>query len=330
MLNGGYYEPSKLLVTEYVDKWLAEIAQRLRPFTLYGYSERLKDYVVPRIGHLPIAAVQPQHIKDLYQTLLREGRKRKSKDKEKAGLHPRSVLHVHRILHAMMSEAVRSKVIFANPCAHVRPPRIPQIEQRVLTEVEARSLIQAADGTELYTFIVLALASGARAGELAGLTWPYVDLDAGRMTIAYGLAKDGSRTEELKTKRSRRSLALPPWALSVLKVHRAKRRLALGEFWSDGGFVLSDDVGRPRRVTDLAWRFRPIANRAGLGSDVHPHTLRHSYASLALKAGVPVTTVSANLGHSSTATTMNVYAHHIPSAEDAAAKALERVLVGAV
>ena len=105
------------------------------------------------------------------------------------------------------------------------------------------------------------------------MTWPYVDLDSGRITIAFGLSKDGSRSDELKTKRSRRSVTLPPWALSVLKVHKAKRKLALGEFWADNGYVLSDNVGRPRRVTDIAWKFRDIARRAGVGSDVHPHTL---------------------------------------------------------
>jgi len=325
--NGGYYEPSKSLVSEYADKWLAEVAHRVRPFTHYGYKERLKDYVCPHIGHVPIAWVQPQHVKDLYDLLLRDGRKRSRTTK--TGLHPRSVVHVHRILNAMFGEAVRSKVIFVNPCAHVRPPRVPQREQRVLSESEARSLVQAAESSDLYAFVVLALSSGARAGEVAALTWPRIDLESGRITIAYGLSKDGSASEELKTKRSRRSVTLPPWAVTVLKVHRAKRKLALGEFWSDDGFVISDKVGRPIRVTDLAWRFREITKRAHLGLDVHPHTLRHTYASLALKAGVPVTTVAANLGHSSSATTMNVYAHHIPSSEDAAAKALERVLVGA-
>lgn len=323
--NGGYYEPSKLLVSEYIEKWLAEMEHRVRPRTAVDYEQRLRDHVAPRIGHIPMSSVQPQHVKDLYDALLRDGRKRKRG--ATAGLHPRSVVHVHRIMHAMFGEAVRSKVVFSNPCAYIRPPRVPQVEQRALDESEARRLIRAADGTDMYTFIALALSSGARAGELAALTWPHADLDAGRLTISFGLAKDGSRTE-LKTARSRRSLALPPWAISVLRVHKARRKLALGEFWSEMGFVLTDDVGRPWKVANLSWKFRAIAKRAGLGSEVHPHTLRHTYASLALKAGVPVTTVSANLGHSSTATTMNVYAHHIPSAEDAAAKALERALVG--
>ena len=82
-------------------------------------------------------------------------------------------------------------------------------------------------------------------------------------------------------------------------------------------------------MANVSRKFREIAVKAGLGSDVHPHVLRHTYASLALKGGVPVTTVSANLGHSSTATTMNVYAHHIPSSEDAAARVMQRALEGA-
>jgi integrase len=326
MQNGGYYEPSKMLVSEYIDKWLAEMEHSVRPRTAVGYRERLRDYVAPRIGHMPMWSVQPQHLKDIYDELLRDGRKRKREQSK--GLHPRSVVHVHRIAHAMFAEAVRSKIILSNPCASIRPPRVPHTEQRVLDETEARHLIQSAEETDLHAFVVLAISTGARAGELLSLTWPYVDLDAGRINIAYGQARDGSRTET-KTKRSRRTIALPPSALSALRVHRAKRKLALGELWSDQGFLFTNDLGQPWRVVRLSYEFRKLATRADMRRDVHTHTLRHTYASLALKAGVPVTTVSANLGHSSTATTMNIYAHHIPSAEDAAAKALEQALVGA-
>ena len=78
----------------------------------------------------------------------------------------------------------------------------------------------------------------------------------------------------------------------------------------------------------ISGEFRPIAKQAGLNEKVHPHTLGHTYASLAPKGGVPETTVAANLGHSSTATTLNVYAHHIPSAEDVVASAIQKAIGG--
>ena len=326
---GRYYEPTKLTVTEYVEKWLAEVAHCVRPRTAVGYGERLRDYVVPRLGRMPMWGVQPQHMKDLYAELLQEGRKRKGNGADKRhGLRPRSVLHVHRISHAMFAEAVRTQVIPTNPCSSVKPPRVQPIEQRVLSENEVGNLIRAAQGTRFFLFVVSALATGARIGELLALKWRYVNLEDGRITVAFGQAKDGTVTEP-KTRRSRRSIALPLAATVALRAHKARQKLSRGEAWSENEFVFQDDFGGPWIVHRVGKQFREIVVKAGLGLDVHPHTLRHTYASLALKGGVPVTTVSANLGHSSTATTMNVYAHHIPSAEDAAATVMQRALEGA-
>lgn len=325
MHQGRYIEPTKLTVREYGEKWIAEIEHIVRPRTLVGYRQRLHDYALPRIGHMPMWAVQPQHVKDLYEDLLRNGRKRKQKDSP--GLQPRSVVHMHRILHSMFAEAVRSGVVISNPCTSVRPPRVTQKEQRVLTESEVQRLLKAAEGTALHAFMVTSVATGARAGELAALTWPNVDLETGRLTIAFGQARDGSRSEP-KTQRSRRTVSLPTFALSVLRAYKAKRKLASGPSWSEEGFVFVDRLERPLLVANISGDFREIADVAGLSHDVHPHTLRHTYASLALKGGVPVTTVSANLGHNNTTTTLNVYAHHIPSAEDTAALAIQRALGG--
>jgi integrase len=326
---GRYYEPTKLVVAEYIDKWVAEMAHVVRPRTLTVYEAILGNYVKPRLGHMPMWALQPQHVKELYDALLRDGRKRRRKrpPEERQGLHPRTVVHVHRVLHAMFAEAVRTQIVVANPCASIRPPRVPSVEQRVLNEAEVTQLLKAAEDDPMHAFVVVALSSGARAGELLALTWPYADPEAGRITIAYGQAKDGSLTE-LKTRRSRRTIVLPPSAASVLRAHKARQRLGAGESWSDRGLVFADRAGRPWLVASLVRKLGDILARAKLGQGVHPHTLRHTYASLALKGGVPVTTVSANLGHSSTATTLNVYAHHIPSTEDAAAQVMQRALAG--
>jgi len=325
--TGKYYSPTRLTVTEYVEKWLAQISHSVRERTVTGYRERLRDYVLPTLGKLPMWAVEPQHMNDLYSALLRDGRKRKGKGNDCLGLRPRSVLHVHRITHAMFAEAVRSAVIAVNPCSNVRPPRVARTEQRVLTEAEVQRLLAEAKDDKLFPLLTTAIATGARMGELVALNWNRVDIDKGTIRIAYGQAKDRSLTEP-KTSRSRRTIKLPPFALSALKAHKAKQKLASESPWSDETFVFQDEFDRPIRVADISGDFRPIAKRAGLGEDVHPHTLRHTYASLALKAGVPITTVSANLGHNNTTTTMGVYAHHIPAAEDAAAIAIQRAIGG--
>ncbi|MBV8164904.1 MAG: tyrosine-type recombinase/integrase [Candidatus Eremiobacteraeota bacterium] len=135
---------------------------------------------------------------------------------------------------------------------------------------------------------------------------------------------------EPKRERSRRTVILPAAAVSTLRAHKASQaevRLGKGPLYEDQGFVFSDEVGRPWKLDSQATLFRGIAKRAGLGADVHIHTLRHTFASLALRAGVPIPTLAAILGHDTTML-MRVYGHQVPSAEDTAARALQQALAG--
>ena len=232
----------------------------------------------------------------------------------------------------MFSDALEGGLVERNPAAGMskRLPRVPRVEQNTLSEAEARRLIEAANGTRLYPFIALALYSGARKGELLALSWPFVDLDAGRITIAHTLADDSTLAEP-KRERSRRTIVLPQAAIAVLRAHKAaqaEKRLAKGPLYEDSGFVFADDLGRPWKINSHSTLFRAIAKRANLDPAVHVHTLRHTFASLSLRAGVPITTLAAILGHDTTML-MRVYGHAIPSAEDTAARALQKALAGA-
>jgi len=96
---------------------------------------------------------------------------------------------------------------------------------------------------------------------------------------------------------------LPVAAVGALRAHKAAqatRQLAKGPLYMDQGFVFADEIGRPWKLDSHATLFRGLAKRAGLGPDVHIHTLRHTFASLALRAGVPITTLAAILGHDTT------------------------------
>jgi integrase len=176
----------------------------------------------------------------------------------------------------------------------------------------------------------LALYTGARRGELLGLTWPFVDVEVGRITIAHTLADDGTLAEP-KRERSRRTIVLPLAAVAALRAHKAAQaghQLAKGPLYLDQGFVFADEAGRSWKLESQATLFKAIAKRAGLDPRVHIHTLRHTFASLALRAGVASTTLAAILGHDTTML-MRVYGHQIPSAEDTAAIALQKALAGA-
>ncbi|MBC5805907.1 MAG: hypothetical protein DLM53_03375 [Candidatus Eremiobacter antarcticus] len=108
---------------------------------------------------------------------------------------------------------------------------------------------------------------------------------------------------------------------------RAAQRLASGPLYSDRGFVFANELGQPWKLDSQATLFRSIAKQAGLDAAVHIHTLRHTFASLALRAGVPITTLAATLGVD-TSMLMRVYGRQIPSAEATAAAALQEALAG--
>jgi integrase len=221
--EGRYVETSKDTVQEYADKWLADVGHRVKPRTAKTYKRWLKHHVLPRIGSLPISSVKPQHLRDIYAEILTSGRLRAPK--RGPGLHPQSITHIHRTVHAMFSCAVEGGIIERNPAAGMskRLPRVPRVEQRTLSEDEAKRLFECAKGTRLGAFITLALYTGARRGELLGLTWPFVDLDAGRVTIAHTLADDGSLAEP-KRERSRRTIVLPAAATTVLRATKQRKQ----------------------------------------------------------------------------------------------------------
>jgi len=195
----------------------------------------------------------------------------------------------------------------------------------------------------------LALATGAREGEILGLQWPKVDLEKKRIEIAVqlqrlyrksiGTEKQGDsdkqkepRTELVltspKTKKSTRTVMLCEVAVKALAAHRirqeADRRLASTR-WQDQGFVFSNPcTGTPLDPRTLIKYFYAVRDAAGI-KDLRFHDLRHSCASFLLSHGVPVKMISDMLGHSSTAFTMDVYGHVLPKLQEQAASEMDKV-----
>jgi integrase len=163
---------------------------------------------------------------------------------------------------------------------------------------------------------------GLRKGELLGLRWSDLDLDAGGLQVSVALQRvDGKPTlVEPKTKTSQRAVTLPAIVVQALRAHRARQaadRLAAHE-WGDMGLVFCTHQGRPLNDRNLSRDFYGLLDLAGLPR-IRFHDLRHSCASLLLLQGVPARVVMEVLGHSQIALTMNTYSHVMPAlAQDAA------------
>lgn len=173
-----------------------------------------------------------------------------------------------------------------------------------------------------------------RRSEILGLKDSDVDLAAGTLQIVRGLTTaPGGRfsIQAIKRKSSQRLLELPEEAVAALAAHRTRKkeeRLAAGPRWEDSGHVFTTLTGTPIHPNTLyRTYFFGLRDKAGLPG-LHFHNLRHTYATLALKHGIPIRTVSDVLGHKDIATTLRTYAHVIPGQHRAAAGIMNSVLFG--
>ncbi len=126
---------------------------------------------------------------------------------EEKGLAPQTVLHFHRLLHEALRQAVMCGDIAVNPADRVTPPKVRRQERKILDKDQTLALIEAARGTHLYMPILLAVATGARRGELLALGWTDCDLKAGTVTIRRTLSETrelGLVFKEPKSKKSTR------------------------------------------------------------------------------------------------------------------------------
>ena len=220
---------------------------------------------------------------------------------------------------------MRWGLIVSNACAGVDPPKVPRKEFRVLDAAEAKQLIEVASGDRLEALLVLAICTGMRQGELLGLQWRDVDFDRGVVTVRRQLSEsgvDGPELAELKTEKSRRSIALPASAVASLRMHRER----YGAEPLPTALVFTADRGGPVHKRNLLRRwFYPLLKRAGLPK-VRFHDLRHTHASLLLAEGVHPKVVQERLGHSQVSVTLDVYSHVAPSLQVEAAAKVDALL----
>jgi integrase len=305
-------------VEQVLTVWLEQVAKpKVRPKTYITYSQLLKDHVIPSIGKVAVERLRPEQV----QALLN----RKSTE----GLSPRSVFHIRATLRAGLNNAVRWGAVARNVVTLTDPPRVPSAPVQVLSQGQARTLLDAARGHDLEGLLTVAVGLGLRQGEALGLRWLDVDLERNELDVRHALQRiDGELVlVEPKTEKSRRTIVMPAVVTAALWDHRQReveRRQAL---LHDSGFVFCRPDGSPLDGPGVTRRFQRLLAQAGLPR-MPFHGLRHSAASLMLAAGVQPLVVQETLGHSSIATTMGIYAHVLATGRSDAADIMDRVLGG--
>lgn len=316
-----YVRPEKLTLAGFLtERWLPSL--NVRPSTQRAYESHVRNYLVPRLGHVPLQRLSRTDVRALFADLPRTGIR---KPLSAATLH-----RVHATLRVALNAALDDDLIVRNPAIGLKLPtaRKPQIQ--VWSADELREFLASCMDDRLYPIVHIAAMTGARRGEVLGLRWADVDLNAGRVSIRQQLSQHGKTLEfgAPKTRRGIRSVALDPKTASVLrqvKVRQAQERLAWGEAYTDLDMVFAREDGSPERPDHVSDHFDLLVARSGLPR-IRFHDLRHTHATLMLTNGVSAKAVSERLGHSTIALTLDTYSHVLPAlGEEAAVRAAQAV-----
>jgi integrase len=298
-------------------------------------------HLVPTLGRLSLAELRPDHVDELLRAKLA------------AGLSPRTVSYIRAVLRRALGQAVRWGLVGRNVATLVDPPRQVRTEIAPLSPTECHRLLEQVHGDRLEALSVVALASGLRQGELFGLRWSDIDLEAPSVTVrrCWGLTADGYGFVEPKSAKSHRTVQLPAIAAAALRDQRRRQvaeRLLVGRAWQgaayrpadvfprkvagepsppakDDDLVFCTPIGTPLESRNVTHAFQRQLAAAGIPRRRF-HDLRHSAATLLLLQGVSARVVQEILGHSSVTLTLGTYSHVLPTLERDAADRMDAAL----
>ncbi|SEU46109.1 tyrosine-type recombinase/integrase [Nonomuraea wenchangensis] len=318
--DGLAIAPSDYTVERAVSDWLTYGLSGRSAGTVASYTTLCRTHVIPALGKRKLRDLSAE---DVDKWLADKSRTLSSRTLQII----RSCLN-RSIKRAMARDKVKRNVVELCSIPVGRKGR----PSKALTFAQAGAVLKAAEGSWMHAYVVVSLLTGARTEELRALTWDHVDLEGNPRAIppvpphvaVWRSVRAGGDT---KTRKSRRTLALPRRCVDVLRAQRERQRQELGETWVAAGLVFASTAGTPLDASNVRRAFRNvIRNAEGLDAAAWtPRELRHSFVSLLSDNGIPLEEISRLVGHSSTAVTEAVYRKQIRPVLQAGAVAMDRI-----
>jgi integrase len=324
-----------LTVEAYLTTWLRTVARhRLRATTFVTYESLVRRFLIPGLGNRRVGTLTVSDVRgflDRIATVCQcctwgwdaardPGHREPGKRPRccavgrccRRTIKPATVRYVRAVLSAALGDGVREDLLGRNVASSVRLPT-PRSDFQPFTLGEARRYLLAAAYHRHGALFELALRTGLRKGELLGLQWADVDLDAGHLSVRRTLARTsgGPTFQPVKTHRSARRIAIPRECVTSLKRYRKRQELdrrEAGDTWREYGLVFANRVGGPLDSAVIHRNHQILCEMA----DAHYirfHDLRHTCATLLLEQGVDLVTIKDLLGHAQIHTTADIYAH---------------------
>lgn len=314
-----------------VEKWLWNwfedyVDKNVKISTKTSYETIIKKHLIPYIGHIKLSELKKIDIEDMYRNLLNNGRV-----DGKGGLSVKTIRNISLVLHKALDEAMKHEYIIRNPADIADVPTLrsennTKKEIEVLTKQEQKALMDVC-GNDVYgVAIKTTLFTGVRLGELLGLQWGDINYDTRTMAISRQVnrLKDYSPNataktrlgiqEDTKTKSSNRLISLPDQLMALLKEHKERQLIEKkkwGKAYKNLDMIFAREDGYYIDPATFREHYQKKLKEAGLKHYTF-HALRHTFATRALEAGIPIKVVSQILGHASVQITMDTYSHVLP------------------
>jgi integrase len=323
---GAYVPPSTETVGEYLAGWLERAKPNLRRTTWDGYRKDV-THLTSRLGSISLQELKPVQLEACYAELAISGGMRGQ------GLSAKTIGNAHAVLRRALGDAERLGLVSRNPARLARPPKAENVEMPTWTSEELGRFLESVREDRLYSAFVVLATTGMRRGELLGLRWADLDLGAGHLSVKQTITASNYVVivGPTKTARSRRRIQLDPVTIESLRRHRtaqAAERLVAGSEWQSKDLVFCQPNGEPVHPDRFTRYFRRQMSKVDVTPIRGPHDLRHTWATLALKAGVHPKVVSDRLGHSTISITLDIYSHVTPSLDADAANAVANTIFG--
>ena len=299
---GTYKAPCKMTVAQWLDIWVTEYLNNVKPLTQHNYNKQVQKHLKPALGAAKLDTLDTHTIQRFYNSL------------SASGLSPKTVKNVHGILHCALQQAIANDYIHRNPTNACKLPKVAKPEIKPLEPEEIARMLKEAEQDDYCNLFIVALFTGMRQGELLGLSWECVNFQTGIITVKRQLqCKDGNYFFETPKSGKNRTILPAPIVMDALRrqLERQQTEQALaGSVWDNQfNLVFTDALGKYLVRRTVVKHFKKISQRAGISDDARFHDLRHSFAVSSLYAGDDIKTVQANLGHATAQFTLDVYGH---------------------
>lgn len=313
--HGNINAFSEMTVEAWFDYWISEIkGKNVRPNTINCYKERFERNIRGCIGDMKLCDVKPLHCQNVLNTM--------------SDVYTNATITQTKItLHGFFESAAENEIIEKNPvtkavkCNGGKKSK----QKRVLTLDEQHAFLEAAKNRVYYNQFAFILQTGLRIGELIGLKWSDIDFQKKvvhiQRTMEYSIVLKGWRIGEPKSRSGQRYVPLTQEAIEILKKQKEKIREMTIIPIEFSEFVFINKKGRPITATGYNEALNKLCNKKDI-EHFSVHTLRHTFATRCIEAGMRPKTLQMILGHSNISMTMNLYVH---VTEDEKVKELESV-----